>query len=207
MIGLVVKGDISFFLSIFFLNLDCIKIHTKKACYFDDCGTIAKTEELRMNTIPKRPVINEEMVKQAAKKVVGRMTRLDDAAKSRLESLIAEVYEDGMNGFETCKELEAKDLNLVVDSNFVSDIDEMSFHCDEVLEGYEFAWVKKYNIQPKLEVGTVVNGDTITGIHERLPASYLVKLKGHDDEKNGKSRKIVEFEDLELQYKLENKND
>lgn len=158
-------------------------------------------------TIPSRPDLTDEIVKAASLKIANGFSGLDSNAKQKLVDLICATYEDGMNGYELAKEVESSGWDREINPSFVEDLDFMSFACDTLLEEAQREWVVKYGIEPKLKIGTKVRQGTITGVHSRTPAAYMVKPHGQDDEKSGHARHIIHFEILEREMADDTSNE
>ncbi|WP_422444153.1 hypothetical protein [Endozoicomonas sp. ALB091] len=142
----------------------------------------------------KRPEVTPEIIMKAAEKTAAETSNLSLEEKAELANAIVQVYRTYMNGFDLAKALDRNGWDDI-DTMFVEDIDAMGFNVDTIHKEVCFAWVKENNIQPPFEIGTTLDIGVITGISDHMPAYFEVKLTGHDDAKDGYSRRLLKFED------------
>ena len=135
----------------------------------------------------KRPEFTQEIIELAAIRLTEQMGELRNAE-------IAKHYLFGDNGFELAKSLESYEC-WDIDLDVVEHLDCMDSLVDEIHREACIKWVKDNDIKPELRIGTHIKEGEITGVSEYSPACYEVKIYGHDDEKEGKSRRIIRFED------------
>ncbi len=141
-----------------------------------------------------RPTITKNIIRQAAQKTAAETCNLDTEEQTRLATHLADIYHDGMNGYELARELERTFSWEYIDPMFVSDIDAMSCHVRTIHQNVCHTWVKEHNIQPPLPIGTQIKEGEITAVSDHMPAYYEVREPDQDDSK-GISRRLIRFED------------
>ena len=142
-----------------------------------------------MSDIPTRPVVTEDMIRQAAEVVATRLS-------ANAEDIVSE-YSYPMDGFELAKEL-MKWHNWDVSRDDLDILDEVDSLVEALLKEAEKQWFEQNNIQPPLPIGTHITLGEITGIYEYDVARYEVKELGQDGDENLLGRRIIKFEDAEL---------
>ncbi|MDK9790196.1 hypothetical protein [Vibrio sp. D431a] len=179
-------------------------MHSKQTYLYHalKCGIIAINVWRKfgnMSDIPSRPTLTVEMLMRAANNTAVQVSGVSDSLVEKFVEDIQLVYSYGMNGFELAAALEEKGWNKEKASSFADELELMEFECSKEIDQAAFEWIERYNVTPKLEIGTVVAQGEITGIHPKFPAKYLVRPRGQDDEKQNSARLVVNFEDLEAE--------
>ena len=130
-----------------------------------------------MNT--PRPTITDEMILEAAMKVVpqviGRNAAPEDIANAA-ESIVR-VYNYPMDGYELAKELDSREY-WDIKRDDVDQLDAMDTIVDRALREAEKAWFAATPVEPPFPVGTRITCGVIAGIYEYQPAYYRVKEDG-----------------------------
>lgn len=145
-----------------------------------------------------RPEINQAVIDRAAEKTAASTANLNATERGNLAGALKTVYRPYMNGYEIAKKLERYHDWEDIDVMFVEDVDAMGSYVDQIHREVCWAWVNSNNIKPPFEIGTKIKEGEITGISEYSPACFEVKLYGHDDSRDGFSRRIIKFEDAEI---------
>ena len=58
----------------------------------------------------------------------------------------------------------------------------------------EWIWADVCPYEKSFSIGDEIEGGVITGVYDYTPCVYLVKLYDHDDENDGNSRRLINFE-------------
>ena len=145
---------------------------------------------------PPRPVITDDIIKQAAQCIAFLTENLSKAEQIELGNAIIQCYRSGDNGYELTKKIKDTRLNFNIhfDSTFVETMDEMDITVIRFHRQKCELWVQEFAIQPPLPIGTLIKQGEITGICAYYPAYYLVKAY----ERYGlidKERLVIKFED------------
>lgn len=142
------------------------------------------------------PTENKEILLKAAEITAAHCQGISDK-ETLVESLLYAwknaTYTDGYHLAKILDEY----CNYDVDSSFVSDLDEMEYNVDRLIKDAREKWIKDNNIQPELEIGTVLhhvnNGPgTIVGSCEYYIGYYLVE---RECDKIQNSKLLVKWED------------
>jgi hypothetical protein len=152
----------------------------------------------------ERPKITPDIIARAAKMTAEECYNIsDDDEKAELAKDIAADYSHPQDGFSIGKHLD--DIGWDIDTNMVNDLDCMESNVRFLHTEACKQWVKENNIQPPLPIGSIITfgrrceRGEITGVcDDHSPASYLVRMDGHNDETDGGSRRVVMFEDARL---------
>ncbi len=141
-----------------------------------------------------RPTITKDIIRQAAQKTAAETCNLELEEQEQLATYLADIYREGMNGYELAKSLESYYHWEDIDTMFVDDIGAMSFYVRTIHQDICHTWVKEHNIQPPLPIGTRIKEGEITAVSDHMPAYYEVREPDQDDSK-GISRRLIRFED------------
>lgn len=137
--------------------------------------------------VPERPKLDEEMIKAAARKLVGGNAVFDEFHFEE----IADQYYYGIDGYELAKKLDDHYYwDICVE--MVSELDCMDGIVRDIWQEKQREWVKEFNIQPTLENGTHITKGIIDGVSTYHAACYCVKEYGCEKENR---YLIVKFED------------
>ncbi len=138
----------------------------------------------------ERPKITQEMIVQAAQKLAA-----DNGWDDSQVADLAKVYAPYMDGYQLAKELESR-CYWNITAMDVDALDCLDTEVRSIHRAACMAWVKEYNIQPPLPVGTMTTKGEITGIYEHDAACYLIRE--HGNLPNDSCRQIVRFEDARV---------
>ena len=139
-----------------------------------------------------RPKIDDAMELEAARIVAQKI------GKGAQPATIAEHYRFPMDGYELARELERNEMWDVTRQEMET-LDEMDGLVSRAERKAEKEWFERNQPQPTLPVGTRLKlrdgTGEITGVSTSSPAKYEVKMDGHDDERSGWMRRLINFED------------
>lgn len=134
---------------------------------------------------PPRPTVTDEMVREAAVKILTRARCSEDP-----DDLVV-AYHPNMDGYELAKELD-QHFGWDVDAALVETLDGMHWAVRELHEAACKQWVAEWNIQPPLPDGAEITRGFIHKVCPHSAACYQVKQHGCAQE--GRFL-IVKFED------------
>lgn len=154
-----------------------------------------------MQKYPPRPVINDNIRREAAKNwVQENIPHDDEEVKEALQELLVANASLGDDGFELGKKVE-NETTITVDFQLCEALDNFSSCLLRVYRMAEKAWVENNHIEPPYPVGTHIyyssgfskQRGVITAVYEYAPAKYLIK----DDDACEGTNFIISFEDVE----------
>lgn len=140
-------------------------------------------------TAPPRPKVTDDMVRDAATRLLNDYGQDEDQADD-----IVEHYHHWIDGYELAKNLDMY-CHWSIDAQTVEMLADLPGRVDRILDKAKKEWVKAYNIQPKLKNGTQIKRGVIAGVYEHGAAEYLVKENGCTKENRFL---IVPFEEAEV---------
>lgn len=174
----------------------CIIEHTPAAKLLQHRAETSATTQvdimkIETNNYPARPTQTPEIVMQVATGVELEMRRIGEAVNSveRAEQIADAYINHGPNAFDIAKKLDS--FGWTISGEDIQILDAMNHEVSDLVVEAEEQWVKVYNVQPALSIGTEIAQGVITGICDFNPARYLVKERGC----TGESRRLlVKFE-------------
>lgn len=140
-------------------------------------------------TTQNRPIVTDDMVREAAEKLLSDYNCEEDAAD------IVRHYHHWIDGYELAKNLDLYCL-WNIEQQTVEMLGELPSRVDRILDKAKKEWAKAYNIQPKLKEGTKIKCGVIAGVYEHGAAEY--RVKEHECKAEGRFL-IVPFEDAEAE--------
>lgn len=106
---------------------------------------------------------------------------------------VKDNYSYPMDGAELISEM-ANYRGMRFDMDDASEFDEVDSRVDSTMKKAEWIWADVCPYEKSFSIGDEIEGGVITGVYDYTPCVYLVKLYDHDDENDGNSRRLINFE-------------
>lgn len=164
----------------------------------------------------KRPTDKDVLPRDLAKTITNDVVKWlneKESSNQEIEDMLTEVIDDlgyHCDGYEFAKELEEKHY-FSPDANLVDILDCVYSNLNEAKNALIETWVKENNINPKLNVGDIVNVEIAKSFHKKIYSGKIIKINekhatyticiselGHVEFGCGTLGSIVAFEDVEL---------
>lgn len=155
------------------------------------------------NTIPKRPIIlTDEMKQRAARQVAEALRKFGHIEESQIDDSVRDIARVGyahMDGYQLAKALDER-CYWDCDMSMLDELDTWSSAAKLEIKAAQQKWVEDNKIEPPFPVGTRViarwGGEDHTGtideVYAHGVAQYAVKV---DNDSDPTRRIIVDFED------------